>query len=232
MDNFQEAWQQLEQSITSDQNVSVLSLAVYLVLGGIIALYLRLLYKHFGATASDADSITRTFPLLVIVTTAVIAVVKSSLALSLGLVGALSIVRFRAAIKEPEELVYLFLCIAVGLSLGAEQPLLACSLVAVSSIFIVVMHVSGRKKRQQRLMLTISGDVSTKFADSRSGVFAVLDELSKQYSLQRYDVDQGRGQVRVILPPRSTTQTAELITQLQQKLPDCDLSYVNLNSNL
>ena len=51
----------------------------------------------------------------------IITIVKSSLALSLGLVGALSIVRFRAAIKEPEELAFLFLCIAIGIGLGAAQ---------------------------------------------------------------------------------------------------------------
>ena len=56
-----------------------------------------------------------------ITTTIVITIVKSSLALSLGLVGALSIVRFRAAIKEPEELVFLFLVIATGLGCGAGQ---------------------------------------------------------------------------------------------------------------
>ena len=56
-----------------------------------------------------------------ITTTIVITIVKSSLALSLGLVGALSIVRFRAAIKEPEELVYLFLIISTGLGCGAGQ---------------------------------------------------------------------------------------------------------------
>ena len=51
---------------------------------------------------------------LAIITTLVITVIKFSLALSLGLVGALSIVRFRAAIKEPEELVFLFLIISIG----------------------------------------------------------------------------------------------------------------------
>ena len=51
----------------------------------------------------------------------VILIVKSSLALSLGLVGALSIVRFRTPIKEPEELIYLFLAIAIGLGFGAGQ---------------------------------------------------------------------------------------------------------------
>ena len=48
-------------------------------------------------------------------------IVKNSIALSLGLVGALSIVRFRAAIKEPEELTYLFLVIATGLGTGSGQ---------------------------------------------------------------------------------------------------------------
>lgn len=51
----------------------------------------------------------------------IISIIKSSIALSLGLVGALSIVRFRTPIKEPEELLYLFVAIAVGLGLGANQ---------------------------------------------------------------------------------------------------------------
>ena len=64
---------------------------------------------------------SKNFVVLGVATCIVIMIVKSSLALSLGLVGALSIVRFRAAIKEPEELVYLFLIIAVGLGTGANQ---------------------------------------------------------------------------------------------------------------
>ena len=51
----------------------------------------------------------------------IITIVKSSLALSLGLVGALSIVRFRTAIKDPEELSFLFISIAIGLGMGANQ---------------------------------------------------------------------------------------------------------------
>ncbi len=63
--------------------------------------------------------------MLTVITLLVISIVKSSLALSLGLVGALSIVRFRTAIKDPEELIYLFFSIAIGLGMGqinAYQP--------------------------------------------------------------------------------------------------------------
>ena len=58
--------------------------------------------------------------LITMTTMLIISIVKSSLALSLGLVGALSVIRFRAAIKEPEELTYLFLTIAIGLGFGAK----------------------------------------------------------------------------------------------------------------
>ncbi len=71
-------------------------------------------------------------------------IVKSSLALSLGLVGALSIVRFRAAIKEPEELVYLFLIIAVGLGCGANQ--LIITTIGILFSLIIIMLYSGYLK--------------------------------------------------------------------------------------
>ena len=74
----------------------------------------------------------------------VIIVVKSSLALSLGLVGALSIVRFRTPIKEPEELVYLFLAIAIGLGYAAGQILIT-TILSLSILFIVYMWLSNRK---------------------------------------------------------------------------------------
>ena len=64
-------------------------------------------------------------------------VIKFSLALSLGLVGALSIVRFRAAIKEPEELVYLFFIIGIGLANGANQFLVSilATLITISILY-------------------------------------------------------------------------------------------------
>ena len=75
---------------------------------------------------------------LAIITTLVITVIKFSLALSLGLVGALSIVRFRAAIKEPEELVYLFFIISIGLANGANQFLLSIIATLIILLFLFI----------------------------------------------------------------------------------------------
>jgi len=83
-------------------------------------------------------------PVLSAIVFLVIIVVKSSLALSLGLVGALSIVRFRTPIKEPEELVYLFLAIAIGLGYAAGQILITTTLI-LSILFMIYMWLSNRK---------------------------------------------------------------------------------------
>lgn len=96
--------------------------------------------------------------MLAITTMFIITVVKSSLALSLGLVGALSIVRFRAAIKEPEELTYLFLTISIGLGCGAGLAVL--TIIAFVG-FIAVIWFNGKLKStsgSQSLYLTISSD--------------------------------------------------------------------------
>lgn len=229
---IEETWNQLRDSVSAAQNVSALGLAVSLVLGGLLSLYIRLLYRHCSSSASDADSITRVFPLLTLVTIGVIAVVKSSMALSLGLVGALSIVRFRAAIKEPEELVYLFLCIGVGLALGAAQPLLAIVLVLVSTGFILVMFLTGRRRSDQSLMLTITGDTERCFAEGSGNVLTVLQSLAGAYVVQRMDLELERAQVRVVLRRLDAQQVSRLILDLRQQLPGCEFSYVNMKSAL
>ena len=83
-------------------------------------------------------------PIVCLTTLLVISVVKSSLALSLGLVGALSIVRFRTPIKEPEELAYIFLAIAIGLALGADQR--EVSVIALPIILAVISLIDRLRK--------------------------------------------------------------------------------------
>jgi len=231
----QKGWlEKVQDSFTpqEDTNSSVLVMVAYLVMGGLLALYIRFLYRHCNASVSNADSVARIFPLLTMVTVGVIAVVKSSLALSLGLVGALSIVRFRAAIKDPEELVYLFLCIGIGLALGAEQPLLAIAIVGVTTVFVLGIHFTTGKSRQQNLLLTITGDANKHFGNDQSGVMNVVEQLVGRYTLQRYDLEQGRGQVRIVINQKGGQETAQLIEKLRAQLPECEFSYVNLESTL
>lgn len=223
---------QLQAAFSAGQAATTVEVAIYLLIGGLLACYLRLLYARFGGTPSDPDAITRVFPLLTMITTAVIAVVKSSLTLSLGLVGALSIVRFRAAIKEPEELVYLFLCIAVGLSLGASQPLLAVAIVLVATIYSVGMFAASRGRRQQQLMLTVTGSTDDFFRDGEPSILGTIESMAGACSLHRFDIEDGRGQVRLLLRSTQTAEIDALIVQLRKRLPECEFSYVNTRTPL
>ena len=109
-----------EQFLTTQSaQIPLAAFVVDLLLAALLSWVLARMYTRFGTSLSNRRNFARNFVLLTTTTMLIITIVKSSLALSLGLVGALSIVRFRAAIKEPEELMYLFLSIGIGLGLGA-----------------------------------------------------------------------------------------------------------------
>ena len=102
----------------------------------VLAFLLAVVYDKYGTTFSNRKQFSKNLIMIAATTMLIITIVKSSLALSLGLVGALSIVRFRAAIKEPEELAFLFLCIAIGLGLGASQR--AVTIIGFLIILVII----------------------------------------------------------------------------------------------
>jgi len=133
----------LNQNVQIELSNFVLSLFCAAVLSFIVHLF----YIRFSSTLSNRVEFSKNFVVLGVATCIVIMIVKSSLALSLGLVGALSIVRFRAAIKEPEELVYLFLIIAVGLGCGANQLIITIVGIffALLTILIYSKYLNNKK---------------------------------------------------------------------------------------
>ncbi len=175
------------QDLLAGQTVSValLPFVVNLVLGAILSSLLALLYTHHGESFSNRRAFARNFVLITLTTLLVISIVKSSLALSLGLVGALSIVRFRAAIKEPEELAYLYLAIGIGLGLGADQRVI--TLVA----FMLIAAVMWLKQRLQRgddgqsVYLTVTSPGPDKLPMDR--MVEILKPHCTRVSLKRLD---------------------------------------------
>ena len=98
--------------------IAIWELLGNLGLSVVFALVLSYVIRRFSRIIGDRSQYTVVILALMPTMVLIISVVRSSLALSLGLVGALSIVRFRTPIKEPEELMYLFVAIAAGLGLG------------------------------------------------------------------------------------------------------------------
>ena len=104
-------------------SVPLLDMAIALVLSFLLGLFIFAIYKQCYAGVMYSPSFGVTLVALSLITTLLILTVVSNIVLSLGMVGALSIVRFRTAVKEPMDIAFLFWAIAVGIVLAA-----ACSL--------------------------------------------------------------------------------------------------------
>ena len=141
-----------------NQNIEIdfVNFFLAILLSLFLALIVKLTYLRVGRALNDKDYFSDTFIPLAIITTLVITVIKFSLALSLGLVGALSIIRFRAAIKEPEELAYLFLAISIGLGFGANQgSITTIALIIILAIIIITKKLVFQDFENNNLHLTI-----------------------------------------------------------------------------
>lgn len=178
--------QTFQDSLTTQSvGVPLGGFVVNLLLAAILALALRAVYIRYGNALSNRRAFAWNFVLIAMTTMLVISVVKSSLALSLGLVGALSIVRFRTAIKDPEELSYLFLAIAIGLGLGADQRAITLVAFVVIVVIIWLRKFSSRSEASQNLYLTVSSHNPAKV--ELDAVVQVLKTHCAAVSLRRFD---------------------------------------------
>ncbi len=164
---------------------SLPTFAISLLTAAILGLLLGQAYIRFGTALSNRRQFARNFLLLTVTTTLIISIVKSSLALSLGLVGALSIVRFRAAIKDPEELAFLFLAISVGLGLGAGQGLVTVVAFVLILGLIALRSLSRPKTDSGNLFLTINSPAPGKLTTQQ--ILNALSSVGATASLSRID---------------------------------------------
>ena len=167
----------LNDNITLDLSNFVVNLFVAALLSVIIQIF----YLKYSTTLSSKFEFSKNFVILGITTTIVITIIKSSLALSLGLVGALSIVRFRAAIKEPEELVFLFLIISTGLGCGAGQ-IKIISIGILFSLISIFLYSKFYEKRYLKLADTLNLAIIADKKLSEKEVNEKMDEIRKYTS--------------------------------------------------
>jgi len=147
---------------------------------------LKYIYEISSTSLTGKSQISKILPLLSVTTFLVILIVKSSLALSLGLVGALSIVRFRTPIKEPEELVYLFIAIAIGLGYGSGQILITLTIFLLISfiIWFFYKNKSNNKELDFNLVIEIP---NTKNAFNSGEFVDVLKSNMDNYDIIKYE---------------------------------------------
>jgi len=173
--------------INTQTTLNVTDVLINLLLAVVLAYFVKFVFERYAITLSNRKLFGNIFLLITVCTTLIISIIQSSIALSLGLVGALSIVRFRTAIKEPEELVYLFLCIAIGLGFGANQRLLT---LAASLLILIILVLRGLNKRGRgNFAESYNFDLlSSKL--SLDDVVTQIKPFSDSFHLKRYSTDE------------------------------------------
>jgi hypothetical protein len=166
-------------------DIPIVSFIIGVLVAAICAHLLGRLYVRCGQALSNRGRFARNFVPLALTTMLVISIVKSSLALSLGMVGALSIVRFRAAIKEPEEIIYLFLALAIGLGFGANQWRVTLVAFLIIAVLFLVRHRFQVEPTEQNLYLTVSAREPRKV--SLGDLVKVLSENAAAAAVTRFD---------------------------------------------
>ena len=137
----------------ASSTLSVKSIIVCMVITFLISTYIFILYRVINRQAFYNKNFNISLPAMAIITAAIILTIQSSIIISLGMVGALSIVRFRTAIKDPMDLVFLFWSISVGIVCGAGFAIIAVIASAVLTCGILLADYLPIAKAPQILLI-------------------------------------------------------------------------------
>lgn len=210
--------------ILRDYSIDVLDHGQFVInalLAALLSWLLSIYYNRFGRVVGNRSRFSGNFMLLALTTMLIIYIVKSSIALSLGLVGALSIVRFRAAIKEPEELVYLFLVIGIGLGMGANQPGITMLAFVLIMALLILTRVSKAKSiiaADKQMVLHLSSNTL-----GEDDINAILLDKVPALNLKRLSTDKGVTHLVYDIEFDSMEQISQVKTALLAK--DAELSF-------
>ena len=166
--------------------ISINEFLIDIVLTVFTAYIIGKIYEKYGNSLSNRASFAQNFILFALTTMMVITIIKSSIALSLGLVGALSIVRFRSAIKDPEELIYIFLTMGMGLGFGSGNRNLTLVFFVAICIILVVKGKFTRANNNVPMFLSISTEKNIEI----NKITQILKKHLKKVELNRYEHDK------------------------------------------
>jgi hypothetical protein len=189
----------------------------------IVSTLIFLHYRRFGPTVSSQQTFGPVLAFVGLTTFLIISVIKSSFALSLGLVGALSIVRFRTPIKDPVELAYIFLAIASGIGMAAG----ARTLTLRSAAHLVVMALMRRTFPTRSDNVFMSIDLSG-VADSEEAfevVRSVIRSNSAKSSFIRYETHADVLHLTAALQVLEPQAMPRIANQVRTRYPASDVSF-------
>lgn len=207
-----------------EQPVEIFPFLIQLILTVILSLLIGFFYIKYGNSLSNRKALSRVLVLVSLTTMIIITIVKGSLALSLGLVGALSIVRFRTAIKEPEELAYFFMVISIGLGIGAGQ--LVVTIIGTLFLSLVIVLINRQKTTEVLQNLII------RFQQEKENDLEKAIELLKKHTteleLRRLDEDDQLSEISFAVRFASPDNLLKAKKELKSIFPGISFSFLEI----
>ena len=212
-----------------NQNINIQlnypDLAINLVIAAILALILERVFISYSQTINNKKVFSKNFILIATTTAFIISIVKSSLALSLGLVGALSIIRFRTAIKEPEEISYLFICIGIGLGLGAGYKLITIMGISIIISLILIKEIMFKNKEVANesiyLTLSLKGKLDT------NQILNICKENCSSVYLRDFDLLVDSSQIGLIVNFDDENKINKIIDEIKLVNNQIEINLIN-----
>ena len=150
--------------------ISLSSVLGSITLSFLLSLFIVFIYRTTYAGVNYSSSFAGCLMMISMVTTLVILVISSNMVLSLGMVGALSIVRFRTAVKEATDTAFLFWAIATGILCGAGYVTIAILATLLLGLLFVLVHVLGKKQKFGSYMIVIRYEADSPVEDKLMGL--------------------------------------------------------------
>ena len=207
-----------------DQPVEIFPFLIQLILTVILSLLIGFFYIKYGNSLSNRKALSRVLVLVSLTTMIIITIVKGSLALSLGLVGALSIVRFRTAIKEPEELAYFFMVISIGLGIGAGQ--LVVTIIGTLFLSLVIVFINRQKTTEVLPNLIIRFQQQEE--NDLEKAIKLLKKHATELELRRLDEDDQLSEVSFAIRFSSPDNLLSAKKELKSIFPGISFSFLEV----
>lgn len=180
-----------------------------LVVTGILALYIFFIYRLITRKVFYSKNFNISLAAMALITAAIILAMQSNLVISLGMVGALSIIRFRTAIKDPMDLAFLFWAISIGIICGAGLYEVALVTSVAVTVFILVLDMLPVGKAP--MMLVVNSSVM----DGEAAVLETVKKYAKFYKVKSRNLSKGRLDMVVELRVRDESGLVSEVAALE-----------------
>lgn len=187
-------------------NFSIKDVAIVMVMAAVLGIYLFFIYRLVTVNTFYSKSFNVSLILMCVITAAIIVAIQTSVIVSLGMVGALSIVRFRTAVKEPLDLIFMFWSISIGIICGAGMLGLALILSLAATVLVLVFY---RLPEVRKSMILVVNAESNAPAEE---IFQTVKKHDSNYNVKSRNV---------------TKDSADFILEIRLKNNEALLSELN-----